>query len=795
MRERLEQIHYVVLHPTEGAEKMSAFQGYGIGLLETSFVFSVVSRLPFNIRDFHEPWSRVLDRRMRGDGCSVTPLQIDALSTFLSFGFPFVCVCSPSETAAAAKQAISAAKRPIHHVVLPPIIRISKQVNTGTAIRLVDDAITAEASTLDEARSLLTYEKLLEYVTQSVAHLFQSGSAFLETASRLRELIGEPLHDRTPTPLGLPSRSHFVTAPTEAALSAIGFTLPEAAEPPEGADQEYSAAIANVASQLIDIRGKAKSLSPSLHFFTPCDVIVAAPALMAHWYEARNRRIRPPRGDASRLRMVANELASQEGYAWASLSHAAQMAFTSGEGVALQWQRRMELQAFSSQLEVRAAADAAPVIRLPYGVNLSRVHAIRLAKSARISPRANRVSKSNRFARALSDSLASAIPESLLSIIRTAGPKVKLVSDAPLEWTPIGAVPLLLHSDCTRIPATPGNTSFATTVSRPELVLPLDSFKDVLVLRSFEMSDPVRPFLEHAVSTFIDKTKSRMGIRIIDVSSLDEIRQALDSFAGSVVVFDAHGSAGTTLSPGTLRIGKSDVDLGRLRGTVRVPPIAVLSACDTHAFDSSYATVSNALLSAGATTVVGTTLPVDARYASIFLARLLYRIDTFLPLDLRGPFGVSRWSRMLPGLRRMNYVTEMLRLIDRKNGIRITDEIFLKAGFIGNTYINGWDGTEPPGINGDDIVAPTHSNLYLKAIEEEIARGSPDAPGGASAHWAVEYPTWLGAVLRLISIDCGVSPEAVKQAVREWAWITDALKYIELGNPERLLIVRDAEGR
>jgi hypothetical protein len=48
-------------------------------------------------------------------------------------------------------------------------------------------------------------------------------------------------------------------------------------------------------------------------------------------------------------------------------------------------------------------------------------------------------------------------------------------------------------------------------------------------------------------------------------------------------------------------------------------------------------------------------------------------------------------------------------------------------------------------------------------------------------------------VLRLIAIECDVSLDQVKQAVKEWAWITDALKYVELGNPERLLIVADAD--
>ena len=48
-------------------------------------------------------------------------------------------------------------------------------------------------------------------------------------------------------------------------------------------------------------------------------------------------------------------------------------------------------------------------------------------------------------------------------------------------------------------------------------------------------------------------------------------------------------------------------------GAVRVPPIALLSACDTHALDGSHATPANAFMNAGADTVVATSFPVNAK--------------------------------------------------------------------------------------------------------------------------------------------------------------------------------------
>ena len=141
----------------------------------------------------------------------------------------------------------------------------------------------------------------------------------------------------------------------------------------------------------------------------------------------------------------------------------------------------------------------------------------------------------------------------------------------------------------------------------------------------------------------------------------------------------------------------------------------------------------------------------------------------------------------------MNYLTEMLHRIDRKNGIRISEETHLKAGFVGNTYINGWDGVEPLEASAEFGRATKGSDLYAKALQEEIARGPQDLLTETGPAQSNAYPVWLAAVLRLIAIECDVSLDQVKQAVKEWAWITDALKYVELGNPERLLIVADAD--
>ena len=66
------------------------------------------------------------------------------------------------------------------------------------------------------------------------------------------------------------------------------------------------------------------------------------------------------------------------------------------------------------------------------------------------------------------------------------------------------------------------------------------------------------------------------------------------------MIFDGHGRGNADTGIATLRIGKEDVDVWHLRGEARIPPIVILSACDTQGIDaSSHATVGTGFLAAG----------------------------------------------------------------------------------------------------------------------------------------------------------------------------------------------------
>jgi len=81
------------------------------------------------------------------------------------------------------------------------------------------------------------------------------------------------------------------------------------------------------------------------------------------------------------------------------------------------------------------------------------------------------------------------------------------------------------------------------------------------------------------------------------VQTVEQFIEALNSVEGGDINIDGHGIYDDGDGIGKLAIGKEQIDVWRLRGEMRVPPIVILSACDTHGLDSpSHATVGNGFL-------------------------------------------------------------------------------------------------------------------------------------------------------------------------------------------------------
>jgi hypothetical protein len=268
-----------------------------------------------------------------------------------------------------------------------------------------------------------------------------------------------------------------------------------------------------------------------------------------------------------------------------------------------------------------------------------------------------------------------------------------------------------------------------------------EAFREILILRSFDKTDPIRELLPHALSVFEPRWRDKLTIRSVEISSVDEFVKATNAYTGPIMIFDGHG--GHALNDvGTLRIGMSDVDVWELRTHVRVPPIVVLSACDTHATDRSHATTANGFLTLGARTVLATLLPISGPAAAMFVARLLFRLFEYLPagVDLHDRF--LTWTEIVGGMLRMQAVSDLLKPMIGK---RLNEQQYHQI----------------------------HTDLN-KSINIEEDRD------------------WLGSLINLVANQTGLGTREIHSMFRRAIPYSETIRYIQIGNPESILIGSEA---
>lgn len=78
--------------------------------------------------------------------------------------------------------------------------------------------------------------------------------------------------------------------------------------------------------------------------------------------------------------------------------------------------------------------------------------------------------------------------------------------------------------------------------------------------------------------------------------SEDDLVTALNEFDGPLVIFAGHRSHAED-QPAKLHLGDEAIDVWNLRPKIkRMPPIMVLSTCDTHVADRNHATTANGFM-------------------------------------------------------------------------------------------------------------------------------------------------------------------------------------------------------
>ena len=406
----------------------------------------------------------------------------------------------------------------------------------------------------------------------------------------------------------------------------------------------------------------------------------------------------------------------------------------------LMYTRASELRTFSCAVGLHAAQTTAAVMRMSPAVNHVFSSLSNYARSIRSSSVQNRI-KSKRLFDEIQNGLSTALGEERISLIKKDGGPLKLISDAPIEWLPIDGLPMSMRYDCSRINATPGNLLMALLSIPRTLTFTPKELQKVLIVSSFEDGDALKNMMRRSVDSLKEIIKDKVTVTIKSVKSEAEFVEALNAYDGNIVVFDGHGIDNADDPISRLAIGKDSVDVWQLRGRVRVPPIVILSACDTHTIDAStQATVGNGFLMLGTRTVLATLLPVDGMASAAFVGRLLYRLADFVPAAMSARERVLNWTEIVSGMLRMTLATEIL------------------DGLIG-----------PPTSDRDS----PRGKLQLQANKDINIR---------------ETDQWYERLIDGIAKQRG---DAVADIARKAGAIvarSDSIRYVQLGHPETILV-------
>lgn len=397
--------------------------------------------------------------------------------------------------------------------------------------------------------------------------------------------------------------------------------------------------------------------------------------------------------------------------------------------------RQFELKLTALGIGNLACGGLQPAIRLPNGVNFHSAQLRLIEEHSKRSDHKGQRKLREAF-RELVGNLDREIHKSIKAILSSHSGSITFVSDAPLEWLSFDGLPLMIKNEVSRIGMTPGNLLLTECIDSGTLSIRAEDLHEIIVIRSFGDNDPIRNMLQIAIETF---RLTRVRVKIVDAKTLDEVTDALNAFKGVIVVFDCHGGHNGDEGNGWLLIGNQKVDAWKLAHVARVPPIVILSACSTFALAGSHASVGNGLIRSGALTVVGTLLPVDAAKSATFVARLLYRIDAFLPALAQLEVDLISWRFLVSTFLRMTYVTDILRFF-LETKAWLTEAEYEEIGILTNNDINSL------------------------------------------------HDDWHGRFISRIAQNCGRPAIDISSTIASECPLVETLLYCQIGRPELLLI-------
>lgn len=668
---QLDPAIYIFVVVPDALSSISPMQGFSMSLCENSWIVHRAALLPANIYELSDYGRRILvAQRMSGTSpirwYAQSPRAIRAMALPASMAFTLIILPESESAADYEKWANTCSSR-------PTIV-----AKSGGDLPYEDLNIEAL-----QAHFLQVCERIPKEIDPDSVN---------NARVALKEWKQLPIKQ-----LGYQVGGHNSIAPNVLALHVAGFDDviygPFKAKKP--GVKAYVDQIVLTTNSIFDERAQVGHRDLQRIYRPPPDLNLFAPNIFPHFFQ-----LPPPavlnRDEKTRFTMVLSALKNQSGYMFeanteAQIAALVGKAFASAHGKSsptnhpLMLLRAQEQRLATNVVGALAASEFSAVVRLPNDVNRTS-GAVRSFSEHYRSDMPNPRKRLKTY-RSVQARLASAVPIEFMDLIQRSTTGIRIISDAHLEWLNLDGLPLTIRKNCTRIPATPGNLFVETMATRPLIHLTPSSFRKVLVISALKRSDPVSRFFDTAFQEFSPHWRIHLDVRSVTVSKKSELLDALNEFDGPMVIFDGHGTHNAK-EAAKLHLQDEAIDIWSLKDEiVNMPPIVVLSACDTHAADRNHATTANGFMMLGARTVLSSVFPLHAAAAATFAARLIYRVAAGMKpmIDLFDE--AITWTEVVSGMIRMQLLTDFLHeLVNKKV---ITKEIYEDIGSRGNMAING----------------------------------------------------------------------------------------------------------
>lgn len=343
---------------------------------------------------------------------------------------------------------------------------------------------------------------------------------------------------------------------------------------------------------------------------------------------------------------------------------------------------------------------------------------------------------------------------------------LKSYSTLPLGWLNIDGCPLCLKYHYSIVPRNKNQL-----VSTRELLISKESASKVLIIRSFDDDDHLKDIMEKTLNkvTSLNKKYNLDNIdsidedikskalnyknsdlyaqyRFVDVKSEEDLINTLNNSDESIIIFDCHGTALDDKGNYGLYLYGEKVSFDSLKTKInKLPPIVIFSSCDSLPINANQDNSSaQTAIDLGARVVIGTYLPIDGLLASIAISRLMNRLKQYVDIALNHVEKLS-FSNIFQGWMLMGYTLEVLKLMNNDN--LIEDDHFRKIHLEVNNIINPLD--------------PNWFEIFLEILKKNIKIFSN------------------------------------RDDVLNYLWsniaVTDSMKYVCLGFPEKVFIVNDTK--